>query len=681
MAPTPSEVWVELHYRYKGELFRFNLPITRGMKFLDGLRIDFSYTDVEGGRRLKLNLEPLGAVELESLILTGGLPFGDDVKSVFVNGYQSRTGSRERSPGEKISALNWPGRLLGLHLPGDAGFFPYTEKKGRFHGYSYAYIRYPEGLLFTGSLDESAGFTVIGLDVRKGLFTISKDVKGLTLAGNRSMLDLVIQEGSEEEVFDRYLNLRNDSPRPGPRALAWSTGRDNRGTLDEVKVRRSLATLRESRIPLDYFIIDDGWQAHTGDWSEPASGFPSGMASLTTEIRGSSYIPGIRFAPFVVGLESSIFRNRKDWLARDSRRRIRPAGRYGRHGGILYPLDLSRSDVREYIARTISRFRDDWGFGLIRADHLYAAALFPPAGKSRGEAMHDALNLLDSLKGDCVMEYSGVPLESAFGKGDYCRIGADTTPYWENLYLRNIHARERDSTLNALRSTVGRRQLDQRFFGASVDSFSLSSRSNSMEAPRRYTQMLLQYLLGSLSSVSDDISTYDADERAVFFSLFPAVYPEIDSVIESRRTVTVRYQVNGYYYVAISNLAERIRPFVLPEGEWFGAPGLKRRAHHVAGGARQVLRPGESRNYRLISEEEGNPFAGSDGHVFPGSEIASIRRVTGGWRILPAEGVLRDFRVWVKNEGGGPILINGTEAECSRTPFGLELASVLISLE
>ncbi len=674
LAKVPSEVWIDLQYKYRDESFQFNLPLTRGEKYLDGLRLDFTYIDIEGGRHLHLDIKPLGKVVLESLVITGNLRFQNTLKSVFVNGYQSASGSRERSLGERISALNWPGRLLGLHLPGDASFYPYSEKKGRFHGYSYGYLRFPDGLVFAGSLNESAGFTIIDFDVKKGLFAISKDVNGLHLDDSRKILDLVLLDGDEDKVFDQYLALRDESPRIGRRAIAWTTDRINRGVIDEVRVRKSLAEYREAALPLTYFIVDDGWQSHQGDWDQPAAGFPSGMASLATEIKGSGYIPGIRFAPFIVDLESSIFRNRKDWLARDRRRRVRPAGRLPGHGGPFFALDTSRDDVKDFIRSTVGRFRDEWGFGFIRADHLYAAGVYPPAGMSRGEAISDAMSFLSSVTGDCSIEYSGVPLESAFSKGEYCRVAADTTPNWENLYRRNIHSRERASTLNALRSTVGRRQLNGRFFASSLDTFRLSNEKTSMEASRKYTQILLHYLLGDLLSMSGELSDLDEESSSFLRTLFPLLDPEIMNVNEFRRTVTIRYNVGGREYISISNLAERPRSFSLPGGQWFGSPGLKRRAHHISGGSSQMLKPGQSRNYLLLSNEYNYVYAGSDGHFIPGAEISDISRVAGGWQVKPVEGVSREFTIWLRNDGGGPVLINGNEAENVETVFGVSLA-------
>jgi alpha-galactosidase len=677
----PQEVWLDLHYRYKGEIFRFNLPLPQGGKFLDGLRVDYERVNLPEGRRFTIEMEPLTEVEMLRFELTGHLVYGENIKSVFVNGYQSWTGSRERFPGEKISALNWPGRIFLLQKYGDYQLYSYPEKKGRFHGYSYAYTRYPNRLFFAGSLDESAGYSIIGTDLKHDLFSLSKDVAGLRLNDRRLILDFVLLEGSEDEVFDRYKELRNGDSGipPGGRAAAWSSWHGAVGTIDEVSIRRNLAEFRERKIPLKYFIIGNGWESAPGDWESPSPGFPSGMSSLAAEIKGSGYVPGIWFSPFIVGRESSVFRNRKEWLAKDAGRRLKPAGWIPSIGGTFFALDLSLADVRDYIAESIRRIREEWDFGLIKMDLLYAAALYPPEGKSRGEAMSDAMNFLHSLKGGSEYLLSSVPLESAFGKAEYCRIGAQTTPFWEHRFTRNIHSRERFSTLNNLRSTVGRRQLNGRFFSNDTDIFHLSSGRKSMEAPRRYTQLLLHYLLGSLITTSDNLSDYDEDEMKTYLSQFPMIQPELEDVQESRRTVTVKYRAGGRSFISISNLAERIRPFELPEGKWFGAKGLRRRAHHVAGGRKQVLKPGESRNYMSLDNEY---FAGSDGHLFPGCEIESVLCSGTDFTVKQKPAVRSSFRIWLRVPDelkNMDIRINGGTAEFLTTPYGDTLATGIIS--
>ena len=676
----PSEIWVELHYRYKGESYKFNLPLPQGVKFLDGIRVDFNRRPVTGGDRITVTMETLGPVHIESFILTGKLDYGDDLDGVFMNGYQSWTGSRERSAGERIAKPNWPVRFLAIRRAGDSQFFPYSEKKGRFHGCGYGYLRWGDRIFLAGSLDERIGCTVISTDIRHNLFVIEKSLSGFHLDRKTDVLDMVLIEGSESFVFDRYAAMRLEKPLTDSPALAWISPAEGPRRIDEVSLRRRLAVFREEAVPLDYFAVGRGWYAALGDWNNPAPGFPSGMSSLATEIRGSGYTPGIWTAPFVVGVDSAVFRTRKDWLVKENGRAPRQAGRPTHHGPPFFALNLSRADVRQYIAESYRRMRDQWSFNFFILDYLYAAALCPPDGLSRGGAMNAAMDFLCSLKKNETWLCGAVPIESAFGRTEYCRIAADTTARWENRFLRSIHARERASTVNALRSTIGRRQLNARFFINAVDSFILRGTKRTMESARRYTQLLIHMLFGGFLSTSDNIAEYSADEKRLFFSLFPMARPLIETVRGARRTTAVTYTAAGRRFMSFSNLSERMRSFTLPEGRWFGTPGLRRRAHHIIGGRRQYLRPGESRSYLQLSPDD--PFAGSDGHFFPGFEIDKMISNGGEWTITPKPGPLKTFRIWLKvpetsssASPGSEIRINGRPTELIRTPAGDLLAT------
>jgi hypothetical protein len=72
-----------------------------------------------------------------------------------------------------------------------------------------------------------------------------------------------------------------------------------------------------------------------------------------------------------------------------------------------------------------------WGFGLVKLDFLFAAAMVPRLGKTRGEIMWDAITLLQEIVGDKIILGSGVPLASAWGRVAYCRVGSDVSPWWE----------------------------------------------------------------------------------------------------------------------------------------------------------------------------------------------------------------------------------------------------------
>ena len=74
--------------------------------------------------------------------------------------------------------------------------------------------------------------------------------------------------------------------------------------------------------------------------------------------------------------------------------------------------------------------------------------------------MAEAMDFLRECAGNALILACGVPLASAFGKVDYCRIGCDVSLDWNDKpHMRLMH-RERISTRNSILNTVFRRQLD-----------------------------------------------------------------------------------------------------------------------------------------------------------------------------------------------------------------------------
>lgn len=673
------EIWAQVHYRYRGQSYKYNLPLPRGGKRLDGLDIKFDGEPIAKGQRFLVTMESSEKVDIESFVLTGAFN-RDNLNGVFFNGYQSWTESRERSPYVRLSSLGWAGRLLSLNRLGDSSFYHHSERRGRFHGYSYAYLRYPDRLLLLCSLDDSAGYTIIGTDTRRGLFTLSKDMEEYCLKGQKEILNLAILEGSEEEVFDAYSQLRSDSYQDTPHGFGWMGQLPHKRRLDERYIRRNLATCRDKNIPFDYFIIGDGWQSALGEWNLPASGFPSGMSSLCAEIRGSGYTPGLWFAPFVVEPDSTIFRTRKDWLACKPGKSPQVAGRLVQHRGAYFALNLSRQDVREYIAESYQRITKEWKYGFVVLDLLYVAGLYPRDGLSRGGAMNEAMEFLYSLKGDARWLAKGIPLDSSFGKVEYAQVCADSSPRWDPAFFRNIHLRERVSSLNALRSTVGRRHLNGRFISNAVGAFFLKSSWRGMDVLQRYTLLLLNMLLGKFISISDQISNYTDEEMGFFRLIFPLTHPQIESLVETRGVVKICYCIGQRKYINFSNLSARTRTLKLPRGNWFGTSRLGRRAHHIVGLKSQQIKAGESRNYLELQGDDC--FAGSDGHIFPGAEIHSIRQEGNNFSVVPKPEKNNPFRIWLQcpftPNDDGDVTINGVPAEKKSTSSGLQLISALI---
>ena len=140
--------------------------------------------------------------------------------------------------------------------------------------------------------------------------------------------------------------------------------------------------------------------------------------------------------------------------------------------------------------------------------------MLPHDGCNRGQLMHDALELVRSAVSDDVLLLGcGVPLGSAFGIVDYCRIGCDVGLDWDGkLYMRGLD-RERVSTKRSLANTIGRAPLDGRAFANDPDVFFLRN-DVKLSASQRALLLETDCTHASMLMTSDDMRSWDERARA-----------------------------------------------------------------------------------------------------------------------------------------------------------------------
>ena len=155
------------------------------------------------------------------------------------------------------------------------------------------------------------------------------------------------------------------------------------------------------------------------------------MKWLADTIHHKEYKAGLWLAPFVVSSNSSIFKNKKNWLSKKKGKPIH-CGFVPAWGGRFYLLDLQQKEVLNFIKKSLEKVVDDWGFDLLKLDFLYAAAMQSDTGKTRGELVYEMMDFLHRILKHKKWLACGVQLGSAFGKADFCRIGADIGLDWEH---------------------------------------------------------------------------------------------------------------------------------------------------------------------------------------------------------------------------------------------------------
>lgn len=155
----------------------------------------FSVITVNDESGVKLTLIPSRPITLISASLEFWHEYEKNEK-FFVNGYQSWTTSGEMSA-EDIYRGTTP--LAGVTkytkdmaiTSGDYAFTRYETRPGFFHSFTYTYLRRGDEFEFFGSLSERNGYTVFYSDMEKHIFSVEKDVEGLTISEPYEMFDIV----------------------------------------------------------------------------------------------------------------------------------------------------------------------------------------------------------------------------------------------------------------------------------------------------------------------------------------------------------------------------------------------------------------------------------------------------------------------------------------------------------
>ena len=475
----------------------------------------------------------------------------DDV--FFLNGFQSWTYSPERTRRQFDASLRYcPSALdkkFGFSQYGDGYFADKTYRKalrnGYKKGYSYAYVRRGDTFYLFASLAEHTGFTRIEMLPEENTVTFKKDCHHRRLAEGEEYvgLDLIFLKGSEDFVFDRWfaeMGITSRAIRPKTGYTSWYNCYQN---ICEGQILLDLEGMNDLPVKPDIFQIDDGFETCVGDWLSVDEGkFPRGLAPIAKAIRDEGYQAGIWLAPFVCERNSVLAEAHPEWLQYKDSMPVFTGANWS--GGLA--LDPYNEEVREYIRQCITHYKD-MGFTLFKLDFLYAACMTSRPDKTRGEIMDDAMAFLREVCGDAQILACGVPLASAFGKVEYCRIGPDMSlSYNDKLFMRLFH-NERPSTMHTQRNTLYRRQLDKRAFLNDPDVFLLRDDNTSLSAARKETLAVVNALYGSVLFGSDSFALYDEKKKEFFAELCRLQKAEdVKTTVEKlgkQHVITVTYRL------------------------------------------------------------------------------------------------------------------------------------------
>lgn len=477
----------------------------------------FSIIKKEKDNCLTLKILPNRDIKFKKFQLIFNYEYDDNCR-IFVNGYQSWTDSREYFKTESMTHLHpfSKKRIMKnpMHNAGDYSFKKYPVRSGVFYGWSYGYVRLGDNVEIFGSVTEKCGFTSITFDTVNQKVVIEKDLEGVTVNEGYKVIQLFRMKGTMDEVFDGYFSAMNiPKPRVSPKC-GYTTWYNYYPDINEQIVTDDLEALASTGEKIDIFQIDDGYQTAVGDWlSVDENKFPNGMKAIADKIHSKNMLAGLWLAPFGCQIDSVVAKEHPDWLIKNSEGN--PVNCGGNWGG-FYALDISVPEAAAYIKNFFDIILNQWGYDMVKLDFLYAACVVPNKGKSRGQLMCEAMNFIRECVGDKLILGCGVPLAPAFGKVDFCRIGADVDLSWKtNLYEKMKH-REDVSTKNTINCTIFRRELNGRAFLNDPDVFLLRNYNISMNEEQRRLVAKINKLFGGLLFISDNTDKYSADQLKDF---------------------------------------------------------------------------------------------------------------------------------------------------------------------
>ncbi|MDP4171958.1 MAG: alpha-galactosidase [Bacillota bacterium] len=171
---------------------------------------------------------------------------------------------------------------------------------------------------------------------------------------------------------------------------------------------------------IELFVLDDGWfgkrdntKSSLGDWVVNKRKLPNGLADLAGKIRGYGMDFGLWFEPEMVSVDSDLYRKHPDWF-------LHVPDRSRSEGRSQLVLDLSRSDVCDYIIRSVSKVLDSAPISYVKWDmnrHSteIGSALLPP--ERQRETAHRYMLGLYYVMEVITSRFPNVLFESCSGGG------------------------------------------------------------------------------------------------------------------------------------------------------------------------------------------------------------------------------------------------------------------------
>jgi alpha-galactosidase len=485
-------------------------------------RVDWSVANASGA-----------ALALDSVQLVGAVAGSGEV-AVLCHGYQSWSPSGVRRLGVDVDASRHP------RSPAWARFAHHADPGVAAHGE----LRSEQVAVLDGcNADASAARLLVGFlggathagTVRVTRTDAESGAEQVEIAAEAWLGGAVLPAGADR-LLHPVVTATGDDPGAllgawsaavgalegarvaAPYQVGWCSWYHYFHDVTETAVRDNLA--RASDWPFDVFQVDDGFQAHIGDWLNTAASFPSGLAPIADAITAEGCRPGLWLAPFLAHPDAPIAA-RREWFATDARGEP-VAGMYHENwGGVQWQLDTTHPDVLEHLAQTARALRE-LGFSYLKLDFTFspgAPGVYADATKTPAERVRAGYEAVRRGAGDDAFILAcGCPIGAVVGVVDAMRIGPDVAPSWElppgAAALPGLEA-SAPATRHAFDATLMRSFMHRRLWLNDPDCLMLRTQETALSPTEARAWALAVGISGGLALVSDDLALLDARSAAL----------------------------------------------------------------------------------------------------------------------------------------------------------------------
>ncbi|EJO69186.1 glycoside hydrolase family 36 protein [Leptospira kirschneri] len=306
-----------------------------------------------------------------------------------------------------------------------------------------------------------------------------------------------------------------------PAPTGWCSWYQYYTKISEKIILKNLSLIKEKKLPIQFFQIDDGYQKEIGDWLTTNDKFPGGMRLLAEEIRREKLIPGIWLAPFLVRKKSEFFQKYPEAVLKDRDGKPTPA-LWNPLWGMdhTYCIDVTHPTSRDFLENIFKTIVKEFGYSYLKLDFLYAA-LLPGWTYDRGVSPHkrytDVIKFIRKIVGkEIFLLGCGAPIYPSIGLFDAMRISCDVAPFWGREKVR-ILSKDKHAlcTERALINDINRSSMHRNLWINDPDCLLVRESKNKMTTAQTQLMASVMAVSGGILFISDDLSLI-GEERLTF---------------------------------------------------------------------------------------------------------------------------------------------------------------------